>query len=239
MDLSVSKLIGTLHVENIIKGENIPATVGEHSNTPPDGSGSEIKSSTHEADQTSKGENSDLNMKGQNNKDVDKTVEVPNSSNTVDVSNVAKGGGMLEDEVEAPGDNEIGNKQPLIVIPPDFWLVQPQEVLPHSDVNVPENVTGGNANKDRDSEEGSASKHSVVSNVEDKVHTLFTNQAKQNKCFVPVERMSSKFIKSFQPSQKSPEIDPYSSLEDIGMDKNAPIPGDTLDIKPKIYNMRE
>ena len=101
-------------------------------------------------------------------------------------------------------------------------------------------MAGGNTNKERDSEMSSASKHSVMSNVEDKVHTLFTTKAKQNKCFVPVERMSSKFIKSFQPLQRSPEIDPYSSLEDTGNDENVtPVPSDTLDIKPKVYNMQE
>ena len=233
LDLSVSKLIGSLQVENITKGENVPATTGEQLYTLPVavGSGPEIKTNTGDVVLTGKGRNDNINLTGQNDQ---------SSSDNLDVPNMVEGDIITDNTVKTSCENEAGTKQPLVVIPPDFWLVQPQEIQSRDEAVVPENATGGNTSKERDSETSSASKHSVMSNVGDKVHLLFTNQAKQNKCFVLVEWMSPKFIRSFQPSQKSPEIDPYSSLKDIGTDQEnvVPVLSETADVKPKVYNMR-
>ena len=133
-------------------------------------------------------------------------------------------------------------KTPLIVIPLEFWLVQPHETVstaskPTVQANS-ENMTGGNKEtKEQDSVTSGASEQSVMSNVKQKVAAMFENRAKQNKCYVPIARMSNKMIRTFQPSKKSPEIDPYSSLKDVGdsedKSSNEPEP------ESRKYNMRE
>ena len=72
---------------------------------------------------------------------------------------------------------------------------------------------------------------------------MFIIEAEENKCVVPLERLSDQMIKSFQPSRKMPEIDPYSSLEEVFSDNSEP-QLDAPEEKPMKrdvakYNMRE
>ena len=129
-----------------------------------------------------------------------------------------------------PSDAEsIQTNTPLIVIPPEFWLIQPHEVDDDSTVKgrndndyqvdsvTENNVKGGNSTGVQHDESG-GSKETIMSRVEDKVEDMFITEAENNKCVVPLERLSDRMIKTFQPSRRTPEIDPYSSLEDVGSD---------------------
>ena len=110
-------------------------------------------------------------------------------------------------------------QMPLIVIPPEYWLIKPHEVTNNDatkgrnksdDDRV--NLKGSNSDLHEDSQE---SKETILSQINDKVTNMFINEAQENECVVPLKRLSDQMIKSFQPSRQSPEIDPYSSLEEV------------------------
>ena len=69
---------------------------------------------------------------------------------------------------------------------------------------------------------------------------MFCQHVKKNKCFVPLQKLTEDVICSFQPRSKSPEINPYSSIEEVfsSSDKNNTSSEESVvDSKPK-YNMR-
>ena len=68
------------------------------------------------------------------------------------------------------------------------------------------NSKGENAN------DSSNSEHSILSNVQVKIHKMFSVQAERNKCFVSLEKLTCDTINSFQPKNAESEIDPYSSI---------------------------
>ena len=139
LDLSVSKPVGMLFVEDNAKGENITVTIGEYTNTHTDtiGSENEINIITDDPVMTSKGGNNDSNMTGHNSQDTSDIVDVHNAKKVNDTPDNA----TETPETESAG-NEASNKQPLIVIPLDFWLVQPQEVSSHVKEKALDNMTG-------------------------------------------------------------------------------------------------
>ena len=50
-------------------------------------------------------------------------------------------------------------------------------------------------------------------NITSYVNNLFKKNAEINGSYIPIDKMSAHFLKFRQPSQRSPSIDPYSSLE--------------------------
>ena len=108
----------------------------------------------------------------------------------------------------------------LTVIPPEYWLIKPPEVTANNSTKgIDDNVNMKGSNSINDScEDSDDSKETILSRIEDKVTDMFVIEAEENKCVVPLERLSDKMIKSFQPSSKTSEIDPYSSLDEVSLD---------------------
>ena len=118
---------------------------------------------------------------------------------------------VIAPSVTTPDDkkdtDESDQQEALMVIPPEYWLLQPHEIA--TAVTENQNVTTNqdNVTQDENMKRGNStemssygdvscgSKESVMSNMETKVDNLFIEQARQNKCTVPVQRMSSKLTK--------------------------------------------
>ena len=117
---------------------------------------------------------------------------------------------VVEDVLEPNGDAEpIHTETPLIVIPPEYWLIQPHEIA-DDDATKGRNdnsVIGANVKGRNDTgilnDESEGSKETIMSRVEDKVANMFIIEAEENKCVVPLERLSDQMIKTFQPSRKT------------------------------------
>ena len=72
-------------------------------------------------------------------------------------------------------------------------------------------------------------------NITSYVDNLFKRNVELNGSYIPIDKMSARFIKSHQPSQRSPSIDPYSSLEDIGDSDKVDEPLDQVEDTTKYY----
>ena len=72
-------------------------------------------------------------------------------------------------------------------------------------------------------------------NITTYVNSMFKKKAETNGSYIPIGKLSARLIKSHQPSQRSPSIDPYSSLEDIGDSDKTDEPLDHSGDKPKYY----
>ena len=68
-------------------------------------------------------------------------------------------------------------------------------------------------------------------NISNYVENLFKKKAENNGSYIPVGKLSAHLIKLHQPSKRSPPIDSYSSLEDIGDSDIPPIEkDDSMDV---------
>ena len=69
---------------------------------------------------------------------------------------------------------------------------------------------------------------------------MFCEQAKKNKCFVPVQKLTDDVICSFLPKDTSLEIDPYSSIEEVfsTSEKNYTSSKESAAEKKPKYNMQ-
>ena len=74
-------------------------------------------------------------------------------------------------------------------------------------------------------------------NISIYVDNLIKKKVETNGSYIPIGKLSAQLIKSHQPSQRSPSIDPYSSLEDIGDSDKTELdePLDQAEAKSKYY----
>ena len=147
----------------------------------------------------------------------------------------------LESDVDTLTPSEP-QSEPLVAIPPEFWTYIPgvtdierrndsmnnnlEPSMENEQIakgrNITQNIdaTGGNGNLNDKITTGQnvnleESKQNIESNFEEKINDMFCQHAKKNKCFVLVQKLTEDVIHSFQPRSKSPEIDPYSSIEEV------------------------
>ncbi|MCG8620578.1 MAG: hypothetical protein MJE68_01085, partial [Proteobacteria bacterium] len=137
---------------------------------------------------------------------------------------------LFPDQVEhnTSQTKTLKDSEPPVQIPAQLWLhpITQEQIHEVSEIDT-SGMKGSNKTNEiaDDTKRSNMDIVSLTSDPIDKIYELLIISAKQHKCYIPLEKLKPDVIKEFCPRERSPSVDPYSSLEetaDASDDVSAP-----------------